>query len=58
MDRRTHPPIEATVVVEQRTPHGVRATVNGQCRSFGNMNDLFRTAVLLAGIPGGKRKGA
>ena len=58
MDRNTHPPIVATIVIEERTPHGVRASVNGQRRSFGNMNDLFRVAVLLAGGPGAKEKGA
>lgn len=58
MDRKIHPPIVATVVVEERTPHGVRATVNGQRRSFAGMNDLFRAAVLLAGGPGAKEKGA
>ncbi len=58
MDRNTHPPIVAHIVVEERTPHGVRAIVDGRRRSFAGMNDLFRAAVLLAGGPGGKRKGA
>jgi len=58
MDRSTHLPIVATIVVEERTPHGVRATVNGRLRHFSSMNDLFRVAVLLAGSPGAKQKGA
>ena len=58
MDRNTHPPIVATIVVVARTPPGVCATINGRKRSFAGMNDLFRVAVLLAGGPGGKRKGA
>jgi len=58
MDQSNHPPIVATIVVEARTVHSVRATVNGQRHHFSSMDDLFRAAVLLADGPGAKQKGA
>jgi hypothetical protein len=48
MNRASHSPVTATIIVEHRDLFGVQARVNGQSRSFSNMQALFRAAVLLA----------
>jgi len=48
MNRASHSPVTATIIVEHCDLLGVQARVNGQSRSFSNMEALFRTAVLLA----------
>jgi hypothetical protein len=48
MNRASHFPVTATIVVEHCDLLGVQARVNGQARSFANMQALFRAAVVLA----------
>ena len=48
MNRASHSPVTATIVVEHSDLLGVQARVNGQARSFPNMQALFRAAVVLA----------
>jgi hypothetical protein len=48
MNKAIHSPVTATIVVEHCDLLGVQARVNGQSRSFPNMQALFRAAVVLA----------